>query len=201
MQLCWGLVPVTCDRAFEGLLNEKYVFTADLGNDLFDHLGMMKKTLSLDDPAKGPTYTFQFLHLTLQEYLSALHMSLVLSPTQLHGALIRRLIRSHIINNKLVSADYLMPRTLQSMEDINRLPRAIADQLLVIAKIAYEGVRDERYEFTDLAIGQNEFVHFGMMKRKRIRLSNHTDDDPTFTSGLLFSTSLCRSICQLYTFH
>ena len=40
-----------------------------------------------------------------------------------------------------------------------------------------------------------------MMKRKRIRLSNHTDDDPTFTSGLLFSTSLCRSICQLYTFH
>ena len=153
-------------RAFEGLLNEKYVFTADLGNDLFDHLGMMKKTLSLDDPAKGPTYTFQFLHLTLQEYLSALHMSLVLSPTQLHGALIRRLIRSHIINNKLVSADYLMPRTLQSMEDINRLPRAIADQLLVIAKIAYEGVRDERYEFTDLAIGQNEFVHFGYDEEK-----------------------------------
>ena len=72
------------------------------------------------------------------------------------------------------------------MEDINRLPRGIANQLLVIAKIAYEGVRDERYEFTDLAIGQNEFVHFGMMRRKRIRLSNHTDDDPTFTSGLVF---------------
>ena len=113
------------------------MFTADLGNDLFDHLGMMTQRHSVyNDPAKGPTYTFQFLHLTLQEYLSALHMSLVLSPTQLHGALIRRLIRSHIINNKLVSADYLMPRTLQSMEDINRLPRAIADQLLVIAKIA-----------------------------------------------------------------
>ena len=61
--------------AFEGLLNEKYVFTVDPGNELFDHLGMMKKTLSLDDPT-GPTYTFQFLHLTLQEYLSALHMSL-----------------------------------------------------------------------------------------------------------------------------
>ena len=74
---------------------------------------------------------------------------MVLSPTQLYDALIRRLIRRHIINNKLVPADYLMPRTLQSMEDINRLPRAIADQLLVIAKIAYEGVYDERYEFTD----------------------------------------------------
>ena len=165
--------------AFEGLLYEKYVFTADPGNELFDHLGMMKKTISLDDPT-GPTYTFTFLHLTLQEYLSALHMSLVLSPTELHDALIRRLIRSHIINNKLVPADYLMPPTLQSMKDINRLPRAIADQLLVIAKIAYEGVRDE---FIDLAIGLNELVHFGTMKNKIIRISNQT---PTFNSGLVF---------------
>ena len=185
--------------AFEGLLNEKYVFTADPGNELFDHLGMMKKTISLDDPAKGPTYTFQFLHLTLQEYLSALHMSLVLSPTQLYDALIRRLIRSHIMVNKLVPADYLMPRTLQSREDINRLPRAIADQLLVIAKIAYEGVRDKRswYKFTDLTISQNEFVHFGMVKKIR-----HTDDDyddPTFTSGLVFlHTTLQEYLSVLY---
>ena len=96
----------------------------------------------------------------------------------------------------------LMPRTLQFMESINRLPRAIADQLQVIAKIAYEGVRDERYEFTDVVnCSELRLFIIGMMKRKRIRLSNHTDDDPTFTSGLLFSTSLCRSICQLYTFH
>ena len=60
--------------AYEGLCDEKYVFT-DLGSK-FDHLGMMKKTTSLDDTAVGPTYTFSFLHLTLQEYLSALHLSL-----------------------------------------------------------------------------------------------------------------------------
>ena len=169
--------------AFEGLLYEKYVFI-DPGNELFDHLGMMKKTLSLDDPT-GPTYMFTFLHLTLQEYLSTLHMSLVLSPTQLYDALICRLIRRHIMVKKLVPADYLMPRTLQSREDINRLPRAIADQLLVIAKIAYEGIRDEKYKFTDLDI---EFVHFGMMKKNIIiKVINHTDGVPTFTiAGLVF---------------
>ena len=80
-----------------------------------------------------------------------------------------------------MSADYLMPRTLQSREDISRLPHAIADQLLAIAKIAYEGIRDERYEFTDLTIGQNEF---GMMKKKTIRLSNYIF--LTDTSDLVF---------------
>ena len=65
--------------AYEGLLNEKYAFFL---NESFDHLGMMKKTVSLDDPA-GSVFTFTFLHLTLQEYLSALHMSLVLSSTQI----------------------------------------------------------------------------------------------------------------------
>ena len=61
--------------AYEGLCDEKYVFT-DLDGSKFDHLGLMKKTTSLDDTAAGPTYTFSFLHLTLQEYLSALHLSL-----------------------------------------------------------------------------------------------------------------------------
>ena len=61
--------------AYEGLCDEKYVFT-DLDGSKFDHLGMMKKTTSLDDIAVGPTYTFSFLHLTLQEYLSALYLSL-----------------------------------------------------------------------------------------------------------------------------
>ena len=61
--------------AYEGLSDEKYVFT-DLDGSKFNHLGLMKKTTSLDDTAVGPTYTFSFLHLTLQEYLSALHLSL-----------------------------------------------------------------------------------------------------------------------------
>ena len=124
--------------AYEGLLNEQYVFTyPGIWNKTYDHLGMMKKTISLDDLATGPTFTFTFLHLTLQEYLSALHMSLVLSSTQMYDALVRKLIRSHIINEK---PDYIMPKTLQSMENINSLPRTVADQLLLLVQIAYEGV-------------------------------------------------------------
>ena len=151
--------------AFEGLLNEKYVFTyPGFWNESYDHLGMMKKTVSLDDPAIGSRFTFTFLHLTLQEYLSALHMSLVLSSTQLYDALVRRHIRSHMINEKLVSADYHMPQTLQSMEYVNSLPHGVGDQLLLLAKIAYEGVCDDRDEFTGLA-NDIYFVHFGMMRR------------------------------------
>ena len=60
--------------AYEGLCDEKYVFT-DLDGSKFDHLGMMKKTTSLDDTAVGPTYTFSFLHLNLQDYLSMLYLS------------------------------------------------------------------------------------------------------------------------------
>ena len=70
---------VIARKAYEGLCNEKYVFT-DLGSK-FDHLGLMKKTTSLDDTAVGPTYTFSFLHLTLQEYLSAFHLSIGQSLT------------------------------------------------------------------------------------------------------------------------
>ena len=149
--------------AFEGLLNEKYVFTyPGFWNESYDHLGMMKKTVNLDDPATGPKYSFAFLHLTLQEYLSALHMSLVLSSTQMYDALVRSHIRSHMINKKLVSADYHMPQMLQSMEYINSLPHGVGDQLLLLAKIAYEGVRENKYTFTDLE-NSSEFVHFGMM--------------------------------------
>ena len=212
--------------AFEGLLNEQYVFTyPGFWNEPYDdHLGMMKKTVSLDDPhATGPKFTFTFLHLTLQEYLSALHMSLA-SSTQLYDALVCRHIQYHMIDTLIEShmndeewwtddhmyydhllgsmwsniadyhlpqtlqskwankADYHMPQTLQSMEYVKSLPRAVADQLLRLAQIAHEGVRDDKYEFTDLTKG-GEFVHFGMMKEIRLKT---TSTDPVVTSGLVF---------------
>ena len=76
--------------AYEGLCDEKYVFT-DLDGSNFDHLGMMKKTTSLDDTAVGPTYTFSFLHLTLQEYFSAFHLSIGQSLTD-NGNIALRLL-------------------------------------------------------------------------------------------------------------
>ena len=63
---------VVAKEAYFGLCEEKYVFT-DLEVD-FDNLGTMRKTTSLD--MFGPTCSFTFLHLTFQEYLSALYISL-----------------------------------------------------------------------------------------------------------------------------
>ena len=47
----------------------------DLGED-FEHLGTMKKTTSVN-VCTGPGCSYSFLHLTLQEYLTALHIAIV----------------------------------------------------------------------------------------------------------------------------
>ena len=60
--------------AYKSLCKERYVFT-DLGED-FEHLGMMKKTKSLN-VCTGPGCSYSFLHLTLQEYMAALHIALM----------------------------------------------------------------------------------------------------------------------------
>ena len=60
--------------AYESLCKKRYVFT-DLGED-FEHLGTMKKTTSVN-VCTGPGCSYSFLHLTLQEYLTALHIAIV----------------------------------------------------------------------------------------------------------------------------
>ena len=59
--------------AYDSLCENKIVFT-DLGEN-FEHLGTMKKTTSLN-VCTGPGCSYSFLHLTLQEYLTALHMAI-----------------------------------------------------------------------------------------------------------------------------
>ena len=63
--------------AYESLCKKRYVFT-DLGED-FEHLGTMKKSTSVN-VCIGPGCSYSFLHLTLQEYLTALHIA-ILNPT------------------------------------------------------------------------------------------------------------------------
>ena len=55
-------------------VRKRYVFT-DLGED-FEHLGTMKKSTSVN-VCTGPGCSYSFLHLTLQEYLTALHIAIV----------------------------------------------------------------------------------------------------------------------------
>ena len=60
--------------AYESLCVKKYIFT-DLDED-FEHLGTMKKTTSVN-VCTGPGCSDSFLHLTLQEYLTALHIAIM----------------------------------------------------------------------------------------------------------------------------
>ena len=60
------------------------VFT-DLG-DYFEGLGMMKKITSLN-VCTGRECSYTFLHLTLQEYMAALYIAIIVFPSGLDWAI------------------------------------------------------------------------------------------------------------------
>ena len=82
--------------------------------------------------------------------------------TQLFDALTRGLIRRHLVSTRRVPSEYCMPPSLQHMEDISKLPLVVAQQLLQLAKVAYESLCEKRYVFTDLG---EDFEHLGTMKK------------------------------------
>ena len=82
--------------------------------------------------------------------------------TQLFDALTRGLIRRHLVSTRQVRSEYCMPPSLQRREDISKLPSLVAQQLLQLARVAYESLRVKRYVFTDLG---EDFEHLGMMKK------------------------------------
>ena len=83
--------------------------------------------------------------------------------TQLFDALIRALIRRHLVSTHQVSNNYCMPPSLQCTEDISKLPPLVVQQLLELARVAYKSLHGKkRYVFTDLGV---DFEHLGMMKK------------------------------------
>ena len=82
--------------------------------------------------------------------------------TQLFDALTRALIRRHLVSTHQVPSDYCMPPSLQRTEDISKLSPLVNQQLLQLARVAYEGLREKKYVFTDLG---EDFEHLGMMKK------------------------------------
>ena len=82
--------------------------------------------------------------------------------TQLFDALTRALIRRHLMSTRQVPSEYCMPPSLQRTEDISKLPALVPQQLLQLAKVAYESLCEKRYIFTDLG---EDFEHLGTMKK------------------------------------
>ena len=111
--------------------------------------------------------------------------------TQLYDALICSCIRYRLREKKIVPADYRMPPSLYSIDDINSLPSPVPDQLIKLARIAYEGLHDEQYVFPDL---ENDFEHFGLMKMTP-NLDNPTRPINKFS---FFHTTLQEYLSALY---
>ena len=79
--------------------------------------------------------------------------------TQLFDALTRALIRRHLVSSH---NEFHMPSSLHSMDDINKLPPLVAEQLLKLARLAYDNLYGSSYVFTDL---DDSFEGLGMMKK------------------------------------
>ena len=82
--------------------------------------------------------------------------------TQLFDTLTCGLIRRHLVSTLRVSSEYCMPPSLQRTEDISKLPPLVVQQLLQLAKVAYESLCKKRFVYTDLG---EEFEHLGTMKK------------------------------------
>ena len=82
--------------------------------------------------------------------------------TQLFDALTCGLIRRHLVSTSRVPIEYRMPPSLQRTEDISKLPPVVSQQLLQLARVAYESLCAKRYVFTDLG---EDFEHLGTMKK------------------------------------
>ena len=82
--------------------------------------------------------------------------------TQLFDALTRALIRRHLVSTHQAPSEYCMPPSLQHTENISKLPPVVGQQLLQLAKVAYESLCLNRYIFTNLG---KDFEHLGMMKK------------------------------------
>ena len=82
--------------------------------------------------------------------------------TQLFDALTRALIRRHLVSTRRVLSEYCMPPSLERTDDISKLPPKVAQQLLQLAKVAYESLCKKRYVFTHLS---EDFEHLGTMKK------------------------------------
>ena len=92
--------------------------------------------------------------------------------TQLFDALNRTLIRKHL----QLSHDIHMPPSLQCIKDIYKLPPLVAQQMVKLVDLAYNGMLQK----TDTFELSEDFEHFGLM-RKTTSLDVHTGFKSSYT--------------------
>ena len=82
--------------------------------------------------------------------------------TQLFDALTRVLICRHLVSTHQVPTDFCMPTCLNCTEEMTNLPSLVSQQVLNLARVAFEGVCKKKYVFSDLG---ESFEQLGMMKK------------------------------------
>ena len=142
--------------AYDGLLDEKYIFNC---KSEFDHLGLMKKTKSLD-VSVGPNYSFCFLHLTLQEYMSAIHISLNSSVDVPPSIGDRDMVSRFMAGLCIHGNDFLYPKLLKSlgdMSDVNpiRMVHCVYECNNIVQNLVKDWFDQQRYMIVD-----SEFTFF-----------------------------------------
>ena len=111
-----------CEIAYKGVCSQKVVFS-DLGRS-FDHLGFMHSATDVYAPLRV-SVSYSFLHLSIQEYLAADHISLMSSDQQ------TELFRSYWKEEHLVN-------TLRFVAGITQLKSIDS---LVLKEVLLEGSR------------------------------------------------------------
>ena len=92
--------------------------------------------------------------------------------TQLYDGLTRALVRRHL----KLSYKGNMPPSLQHMKDIDKLPPLVAQQIVELVDLAYNGMLQK----TDIFELSEDFEHFGIMK-KTTSLDVHTGSESSYT--------------------
>ena len=100
--------------------------------------------------------------------------------------LVRRHLESMYADN--LCPDFEIP---SSLHDISKLPLKVASQFLAIAKIAYNGIRDNMYDFNELGI---YFNHLGLMRR----VSCRNVERGRYITYVFFHVTLQEYLAALY---
>ena len=139
----------------------------------------------LSTPLNAVIIAFLFTHM----YHSGASVSVPTTLTQLFDTFVCTLIKTHMISH---DSSFVLPSSLQHIDNINMLPPSVGSNLLKLAELAYNGLRKNVFAFHDLG---DDFEHLGIMK-KISRSSNIMRG--SYVTYLFFHVTLQRYLAALH---